>query len=126
MLLGLHFTEAHLAVLDSAENESKFHEWIYKEYLGGLWLSFHDLFERGSWTTVTSQFVDKLEYNPWAEYEPSITNEENRCGMLRKKYGFNDGAESNGSDKRFPFICEINMCSALDQSVSNKELVNLC
>ncbi|XP_076378049.1 hemolymph lipopolysaccharide-binding protein-like [Megalopta genalis] len=116
---------AHLAVLDSAEKENKFDEWINKEYLGGLWLGFHGLFERGSWTTVTGQFVDKLEYNPWAESEPDITDEKYRCGMLRKKYGFNDGAESNGCDKRFPFVCEINLCSALNQTVSNEKLAKL-
>lgn len=100
---------AHLAVLDSAEEETLFKSWISKYDLGGLWLGFHDLFEEGSWTTVTGEFVDSMAYHPWAVNEPNNWRNEQHCGILWEKYK-GGGADDYGCRNTASFVCEIDLC----------------
>ncbi|XP_076378566.1 hemolymph lipopolysaccharide-binding protein-like [Megalopta genalis] len=115
---------AHLAVLDSAKKEAQFQKWIDKETVVGLWLGFHDLFENGTWITVTGQFVDTLEYQPWSIGQPR-SNYDKHCAMLFEIDGRGGGASTFKCKYRVMFICEINLCSALNQTVSNEKLVKL-
>ncbi|XP_078040738.1 C-type lectin domain family 4 member M-like [Augochlora pura] len=62
---------AQLAVLDSARKLNLLRAWMNKESLETLWLGFHDIFEEGSWTTVTGELVDTIGYHPWATGEPN-------------------------------------------------------
>ncbi|XP_078051025.1 hemolymph lipopolysaccharide-binding protein-like [Augochlora pura] len=101
---------AHLAVLDSAEEEALFKSWISKGNLGGFWIGFHDLFEEGSWTTVTGGYVDSMSYHPWAADEPNNWGNEQHCGILWEKYK-GQGADDYGCHNHAAFVCEIDLCA---------------
>ncbi|XP_078041923.1 hemolymph lipopolysaccharide-binding protein-like [Augochlora pura] len=113
---------AHLAVLDSAKKGKQFIEWIAKESIVAIWLGVHDLFEEGSWTTVTGHFADTLDNHQWAIGEPSNANNRH-CGVL---WHYSNGTSSEKCDATKSFICEINLCSALKPlTVSNEKIVKL-
>ncbi|XP_033338704.2 C-type lectin lectoxin-Thr1 [Megalopta genalis] len=104
---------ANLALLDSAEKEALFRGWMDKESLAGLWLGFHDLYEEGSWTTVTGEMVDGFAYYPWAKGEPDNWNRQEHCAILWAPRINEFGADDYTCNHKAAFVCEINLCDSL-------------
>ncbi|XP_076378451.1 C-type lectin domain family 4 member M-like [Megalopta genalis] len=79
-----------LVVIDSAQKQAILRSRLARKSLQALWIGFHDLFEEGSWTTVTDELVDELDYYPWAKGEPNnsgniIWGRWQVCVRLRKQ-----------------------------------------
>ncbi|XP_078051017.1 perlucin-like protein [Augochlora pura] len=104
---------ANLAVLDSAEKGALFRDWIVKESLGSLWVGFHDLYEEGSWSTVTGEMVDAMSYSPWAMGEPDNWNRQEHCGILWAPHNNDFGLDDYTCNHKAAFVCEINLCDSL-------------
>ncbi|XP_033329044.1 hemolymph lipopolysaccharide-binding protein [Megalopta genalis] len=120
---------AHLAVLDSTRKNNLFKEWMSQESLETLWLGFHDLFEDGSWTTVTGDSVDTMGYHPWAKGEPNnLRNGRNHgqhCAILSVHVMEAMGADDGHCDGTSPFVCEIDLCGHLNPpTVPNAESIS--
>ncbi|XP_076278648.1 C-type lectin lectoxin-Thr1-like isoform X1 [Lasioglossum baleicum] len=98
-----------LAVIDSADKEAVFRSWMTNETLNGVWLGIHDLFEQGSWVTLTGEPVAAMTYYPWAKDEPNNWHENQHCGILwatLKTQGISD----TSCTIKESFICEISLC----------------
>nr|XP_033329028.1 hemolymph lipopolysaccharide-binding protein-like [Megalopta genalis] len=106
---------AHLAILDSASEEALFKGWMKEAHLDRVWLGFHDLFEEGSWTTVTGELVDTMSYHPWGNDEPNNLSDRQHCAALWEKFK-EGGADDIGCDSKCPFVCEINLCNSSNPS----------
>nr|XP_033338713.1 hemolymph lipopolysaccharide-binding protein-like [Megalopta genalis] len=99
----------HLPLLNSAKKEALFKSLMAKNSLNAVWIGFHDLFEEGSWTTVTGELVDTMSYHPWANDEPDNWNNEQHCGILWEKFK-DGGVDDYKCSNTVPFICEIDLC----------------
>ncbi|XP_076643422.1 C-type lectin lectoxin-Thr1-like isoform X4 [Halictus rubicundus] len=100
-----------LPMIDSAEKEAVFRSWMTNETLTGVWLGVHDLFEQGTWLTLSGERVATMSYYPWAEGEPNNWHEEQHCGVLWLKATAAGICDSKCTVKE-SFICEINLCEA--------------
>ncbi|XP_076278651.1 C-type lectin mosGCTL-1-like isoform X3 [Lasioglossum baleicum] len=100
-----------LAVMDSQQKHDLFLQWKRERNNVGLWLGFHDLFEEGTWVTVTGESIDSIGYYPWADNEPNDDGGQD-CAVLWMS-GMDDYKCSNLAG----FICEINSCEALGHQI---------
>ncbi|XP_076643419.1 C-type lectin lectoxin-Thr1-like isoform X1 [Halictus rubicundus] len=100
-----------LPMIDSAEKEAVFRSWMTNETLTGVWLGVHDLFEQGTWVTLSGERVATMSYYPWAEGEPNNWHEEQHCGILWLKVKAAGICDTKCTIKE-SFICEINLCEA--------------
>ncbi|XP_078042724.1 hemolymph lipopolysaccharide-binding protein-like [Augochlora pura] len=107
---------AHLAVVDSARKMDLFKDLMQKESVRTVWLGFHDLFKEGSWTTVTGELVDTLNYQPWAKYQPNNWNNEQHCAFLWERETKGIGAHDGPCAKNYSAVCEINLCASQNPS----------
>ncbi|XP_078050604.1 salivary C-type lectin 2-like [Augochlora pura] len=103
-----------LVVLDSAEKQATLRSRLVKAKLNwlklkALWIGFHDLFEEGSWTTVTDELVDAFDYNPWAKDEPNNFNNLQHCAIIWRT-NITDGVDDYRCDGKFAFACEKTSC----------------
>nr|XP_033329042.1 hemolymph lipopolysaccharide-binding protein-like [Megalopta genalis] len=104
---------AHLAILDSASEEALFKDWMNEAHLDRIWLGFHELFEEGSWTTVTGELVDTMSYHPWGDNEPKNLDDILQCAFLWNEYA---GANGSYCKMKYSFVCEINLCYSSNPS----------
>lgn len=96
---------AQLAQLDTERKSNLFKVWKLEKGLTGLWLGFHDQFEKGSWVTVTGESMDTLNYHPWMNGEPNNSGGSEDCGIL-----WAAGVNDLNCDTKETFICEITLC----------------
>ncbi|XP_076384280.1 C-type lectin domain family 4 member M-like [Megalopta genalis] len=98
-----------LVVIDSAQKQAILRSRLARESLRALWVGFHDLFEEGSWTTVTDELVDELDYYPWAKGEPNNSGNLQHCAII---WGTNitDGMDDYRCDGKFAFVCKNKSC----------------
>lgn len=97
-----------LAVIDSAEKEAVFRSWMTQETVDAVWLGVHDLFDEGSWVTLSGEPLAEMSYYPWAKDEPNNWNTQN-CGILSSKMA-TKGISDTSCDNKESFICEISLC----------------
>lgn len=97
-----------LAVVDSAEKEAVFRNWMANETVNGVWTGIHDFFEEGSWLNLAGERIALTSYYPWAKDQPSSgTNE--HCGILWRLRTAT-GISNARCDIKQSFICEISLC----------------
>ncbi|XP_033338705.2 hemolymph lipopolysaccharide-binding protein [Megalopta genalis] len=99
-----------LAVIDSAEKEAVFRNWMTNETIDGIWIGIHDFFEQGSWLDLAGERIASTSYYPWAKHQPS-SEDNHRCGILWRTRT-TAGISNARCDIRESFICEISLCDA--------------
>ncbi|XP_078050754.1 hemolymph lipopolysaccharide-binding protein-like [Augochlora pura] len=99
----------HLVAIDSAQKLAIVRSWLDTETLDAIWVGFHDLFQQGSWTTVTGKSVNKLDYYPWADGQPDHNSTTQHCAVIWRDL-IPDGVASNNCYFKFGFVCEEQSC----------------
>ncbi|XP_076378458.1 hemolymph lipopolysaccharide-binding protein isoform X2 [Megalopta genalis] len=98
-----------LVVIDSAQKVAIVRSWLASESLEAIWVGFHDLFEEGSWTTVTGESVNALDYYPWANDQPDNQFGIQHCAVIWRLWLL-DGVDDYRCDSKFAFVCENKSC----------------
>ncbi|XP_008214142.1 C-type lectin lectoxin-Thr1-like isoform X2 [Nasonia vitripennis] len=92
---------AHLAVIESAYEESIISEHQAINDIVASWIGLHDQFKRESWVGVMDKQIGYAHWNPG---EPNNVGGNERC-IEYERTGYND---LTCSEKRM-FICKINL-----------------
>ncbi|XP_078050753.1 hemolymph lipopolysaccharide-binding protein-like [Augochlora pura] len=98
-----------LVVIDSAQKLAIVRSWLTTESLNAIWVGFHDLFQEGSWRTVTGQPVNELDYDPWANGQPNYQYNTENCGVVWR-YQLTDGVDDTWCNGKYAFVCEDRQC----------------
>lgn len=91
---------AHLAVINSALEESIIAKYQADNKIISSYIGIHDQFKQNDWTTVSDQRLHAIGYEHWKIGEPSGGNE--RC-VAYEQTGMNDV----DCGQRRKFICKI-------------------
>lgn len=102
------FTQSgHLAVINSASEESVLLNMLKNKSLDSGWIGLHDLYQEGDWVSVLDQSLESTGYIRWTTkwpQEPDNYGGNQNCGALISPEG---GVADMHCDTMYPFLCEI-------------------
>lgn len=101
IIIHYHNVLAHLAVINSAIEESLIAKYQAECGLGDIWIGYYDQFKKDQWITVMDQDVDVIGYLHWNVGEPNNADGSERC-VTYDRTGMND---LNCAKER-PFVCK--------------------